>query len=123
MATDRPTAPEGFATPDLDGGDDDERPRIELEPGDVLTGTVLRVEDGENENGDWYDLHVKDRERGVVRYYAKGEARRAARQGHIEDGTEVWILVDPDDERSFTREEDGETVTYHKTHCKIGKVA
>jgi hypothetical protein len=118
MATDRPTAPDGFSKPDLDG-DDDERPRIELEPGDVLTGTVLTVRTGSNDNGDWYDLHVKDVERGVVRYYAKGEAKRAARAGEIDDGTDVWVYCDPDDERSFTREDDGKTVTYHKTVCEV----
>lgn len=90
MATEEVTPPEGFAAFDAGGYDDDE-PTVDLEPGETLQGIVLDVSEGENEHGHWYRLRLKDEERGVCRYFAKDQVKRAAREGRIEEGEAIWI--------------------------------
>ena len=115
MATDRPTPPEGVDLFDGSGDDDDDVPTIDLDPGEVLEGTVLDVYEGENEYGPWYRLTVKDpnRDEPRVRYFAKDDVRKACRKGLIEPGTEVWIARDTEQEE-FTND-DGEDREYFPT--------
>ena len=79
MSTDRPTPPDGFEQFEGDDPDGDVL-TIELGPGDVLEGLVLDFAEGEGEYGPWCRLEIKDESCGVVRYFAKGEVKRAARK-------------------------------------------
>lgn len=119
MATDKPQVPEGFAKADPSGSDDDgDVPTINgdepMPPGTELHGLVLDVEDGETGNGDWYRLRIKDHVRGMLEYFAKGDAKIAARRENIEIGEPIWIAKDTETE-SFTNDA-GDEVEYHPTH-------
>ncbi|MWV64283.1 hypothetical protein GRS48_05515 [Halorubrum sp. JWXQ-INN 858] len=112
MSTDKPTPPDGFEqfeSADLDG----EVPTVELGPGDVLEGLVLDFTEGEGEYGPWYRLKIKDESRGVVRYFAKGEVKRAAAQDRIEVGDPIWVAMDT--EETTLERDDGSTHDYHPT--------
>lgn len=115
MASDTPQPPEGFDTFEPNGGtDDDDVERIELSGGEVLNGLVLDLTEGENENGSWYLLTVKDDSRGVVKYFAKGDAKAAASSGNIEIGEPIYVYTETE-ETSFETD-DGETKSYYPTH-------
>jgi len=111
MASEMPTAPDGFvdaAAPTSDGSE-----AIELSPGETLVGPVLDISEGEGEYGPWFRLTIKDQERGVEDYFAKDEVKTALKQGNLERGDTVWIArgteeVDLDDGGS-----------YKPTFCKI----
>lgn len=112
MASETPTPPEGFESFEATGSDDDEDvPTVKLDGGEVLQGMVLDVEDGENENGPWFRLRVKDEARGVVETYAKGPVKTAARRGRIEIGEPIWIAADAEPETFET--DDGEEKEYY----------
>ncbi|WP_336135560.1 hypothetical protein [Natronomonas amylolytica] len=112
MATDKPTPPEGFEEFES-STNDGETETVDLDPGEVLSGVVLDLTEGENDNGPWYRLKIKDESRGLVKYFAKDQAKRAAAEGRIEVGEPIWIAMDTEEE-SFERR-DGETVTYNPT--------
>lgn len=112
MASKEVTPPEGF-TAFNSGGFDDDEPTVDLEPGDTLQGIVLDVSDGENEHGPWYRLRMKDEERGVIRYFAKDEVKRAAREGRIVEGEAIWVGRGVTEE-TFTNDE-GKEQPYHPT--------
>ena len=118
MSTDKPQVPDGFAKADSPGRDDeDDVPTVNgdepLEPGSVLQGVVLDVVEGETASGDWYRLRIKDDSRGLIDYFAKGDVKIQARAGNIEQGEDIWIGKDTE-EQSFENS-DGNTVTYYAT--------
>jgi hypothetical protein len=111
MATDKPTPPEGFEP--FESETDGDEPTVELDPGEVIEGVVLDLVEGEyDDGGTWYRLKIKDQSRGVVRYFAKGQAKRAASEGRIEVGEPIWVAMDTEQD-SF--EDGGETVEYYPT--------
>jgi hypothetical protein len=115
MATEKPTPPEGFEQFEPAGNDDeDDVPTVELDGGEVLSGLVLDVTEGENENGPWFRLKIKDESRGIVRYFAKGDAKQACRSGRVSEGEPIWIGVDTEED-SF-EDDDGELVEYNPTN-------
>lgn len=113
MAVDNPTPPEGFGAFDTGGNDDDSTETVELSPGESLNGLVLSARDGENENGPWVRLKIKDDERGKVIYFAKGDVKAAYFQDEIEEGEPIWIAKTTDEE-SFEND-DGEEISYNPT--------
>ena len=117
MSSDQPTVPDGFAQADPAGPDrEGDVPTVNgdepLPAGATLHGVVLDVTEGETESGDWYRIRIKDKERGVVDYFAKGDVKAAARRDQIEIGEEMW-LAKGTEERSFEGREG--TVTYLPT--------
>jgi hypothetical protein len=112
MATDKPTPPEGFEEFESSTSDG-EIETVDLEPGEVLSGVVLNITEGENDNGVWYRLRIKDESRGLVKYFAKDQAKMAAAEDRIEVGEQIWIARDTEEE-SF-EDAEGETVTYNPT--------
>ena len=113
MSSDTPEAPEGFqdaATPTSNGDG-----AIDLEPGEVLMGTVLDITEGEGEYGSWYRLTIKDDTRGVVDYFAEDRAKMAAKQENLERGDSVWIAKDT------TEEEIDDGGTFYPVNCKVSK--
>lgn len=112
MASDNPSPPEGFTS--FDGPDNDgEVQTIELDPGEVLQGLVLEVDEGEHEQyGYWARLRVKDDNRGVVDYFAKGKVLTAARQERVEVGEPVWVGVDA--EPQTFEDDDGEEHEFYE---------
>lgn len=119
MSTDRPQVPDGFEKASPSGPNDDgDVPTINgdgpIEPGTVIRGLVLDITEGESDSGDWYRLRIKDDSRGVIDYFAKGDAKIAARNDRIEMGEELWIAKDTEED-SF-RNSDGNKVTYHPTN-------
>lgn len=117
LATDKPEPPEGFRTYESPGNDDDDESTVELEPGEVLNGRLLDVTEGENENGPWFLLKIKDESRGVVNYFAKDDAKRAARVGDLELGEPVWIAKDTE-ARTF-QDDDGKEQEYYPTNIAL----
>ena len=93
-------------------GPDDEEPTIELKSGETLYGVVLDLTEGENNNGTWYRLRVKDEERGIVRYFAKDRVKVAAREGAISEGELIYVERAVEEE-SF--DDNGEEVNYLPT--------
>lgn len=84
---------------------------FEMEPGDVIEGRVVGVNSGETEEqGDWYRLRIDSEARAIVDWFAKGDAKRAAREGRVSVGDRIWAAMS-EDEESFER--GGETVTYN----------
>ena len=114
MSTERPTPPDGFERFESDDPDSDV-PTVELDAGEVLEGLVLDLTEGEGDYGPWYRLKIKDESRGVVRYFAKDEVKRAAAQDRIEVGEQIWVAMDTD-EVTLERD-DGSTHDYHPTNC------
>lgn len=114
MAADSPTPPKGFGEFEPEGGNDDESiETVELSPGETLSGLVLNAYDGENDNGPWVRMKIKDEDRGVVVYFAKGDAKRAFYEGRVEEGEPIWVAMKTEEE-TF-KDDDGETVTYNPT--------
>ena len=112
MSTSKPTPPDGYEQFESEDPDGDV-PTVELGPGDVLEGLVLDLTEGEGEYGPWYRLRIKDETKGVVRYFAKGEVKRAAAQDRIEVGEPIWIAMDTDD--ATLERDDGTVVEYNPT--------
>ncbi|TKX45170.1 hypothetical protein [Halorubrum sp. ARQ200] len=112
MSTERPTPPDGYEQFEGESPESD-LPTVELGPGDVLEGLVLDLTEGEGEYGPWYRLKIKDESRGVVRYFAKDEVKRAAAQDRIEVGEQIWVAMDTD-EVTLERD-DGSTHDYNPT--------
>ena len=118
MASEMPTAPDGFvdaSAPTSDGSD-----AIELSPGETLFGPVLDIAEGESEYGPWFRLTIKDRDLGresedtaVVDYFAKDEVKTALKQGNLERGDTVWIA------RGTEEQELDDGGSYLPTFCKI----
>ena len=120
MAADSPQVPDGFELATPEGPDDEGDVKTingdgPMEPGTVLQGLVLDVRDGENSNGPWYILRIKDEAHGVIDYFAKGDVKQFARAGRIEIGEPIWIAKS-NDEQSFTND-DGDDVTFYPTNC------
>ena len=94
MATEKPTPPEGSKAMNVQPEGEEEE--VELDPGEVLQGILLSVKSGETQYGPWHLLRVKDtaQDRGVVRYFAEGEAKATATRGDLEEGQEYWIAKD-----------------------------
>lgn len=112
MATDKPTPPEGYVA--FQSESDGDEPTVELEPGEVLDGVVLNITDGEyDDGGNWYRLKIKDESRGVVRYFAKGDAKLAAVEGKIEVGEPIFVWMETEQDSFENRE--GETVKFYPT--------
>lgn len=118
MATDRAEPPEGF-TDAVPGGQHSGDVSFEIEPGDVLQGTVLSITSGENANGDWYRIRMKDDVRGVGGYFAEDEAKKAARNENIAEGDVVWIKKLEEMEEG-TDESTGDEFEYYPVRCKKG---
>jgi hypothetical protein len=117
MAADNPTPPEGSRSAANSGYDGEAPPQIELEPGDVIEGTVLDIRSGEGQFGPWHRLRMKlaepvqDHEPGeVVDYFAEDEAKAGVTKENIEQGSEVWIAKNTVEEESDI---DGESVSYY----------
>lgn len=84
---------------------------FEMEPGDAIEGRVVGVSSGETEEqGDWYRLRVDSEELGIVDWFAKGDAKRAAREGRVSVGDRIWAAMS-EEEESFERGD--ETITYN----------
>lgn len=115
MAADDLTPPEGMSEfqPNRDEDEDDDNDAVELSPGEQLHGLVLSAVDGENELGAWVKLKIKDENRGVVVYFAKGAVKSAYFNDRIEEGEPIWIGMTAEEE-SF-EDDDGEMVTYNPT--------
>jgi len=115
MATDRPTPPEGVDLFDDSGDPDDDVPTVELEPGEVIDGTVLDILTDENEHGRWWRLTIKDEDRdpAVFNYFAKDDVKKAMRKEKVALGTAVWIARDTQEEE-FTND-DGDDRSYFPT--------
>lgn len=114
MASESPQPPEGFATHEPDGIDDDDRvPTVELSPGETLNGLVLDVREGKSDNGPWVRLKIKDEERGVCVYFAKGDVKRTYYEDGIEEGEPIWVAKTTEEE-TFTND-GGEEVTFNPT--------
>lgn len=113
MAAETPTPPEGYDEAEFTNQNEDEDVQtIELEPGETLEGTVVSVQDGENENGDWYRLRINSESRGVVDYFAKGDVKKAVRAGEVRPNRSIWIAMAAEEEQF---ERDGDTITYNPT--------
>ena len=112
MSTERPTPPDGFERFESDDPDSDV-PTVELDAGEVLEGLVLDLTEGEGDYGPWYRLKIKDESRGVVRYFAKDEVKRAAAADKIEVGEQIWVAMDT--EEVTLERDDGSTHDYHPT--------
>jgi hypothetical protein len=118
MASEMPTAPDGFvdaSAPTSDGSE-----AIELSAGETLFGPVLDIAEGESEYGPWFRLTIKDRDLGresedtaVVDYFAKDEVKTALKQGNLERGDTVWIACGTEEQEL----DDGGS--YLPTFCKI----
>jgi len=118
MASEMPTAPDGFvdaSAPTSDGSE-----AIELSAGETLFGPVLDIAEGESEYGPWFRLTIKDRDLGresedtaVVDYFAKDEVKTALKQGNLERGDTVWIAHGTEEQEL----DDGGS--YLPTFCKI----
>jgi len=118
MASEMPTAPDGFvdaSAPTSDGSE-----AIELSAGETLFGPVLDIAEGESEYGPWFRLTIKDRDLGresedtaVVDYFAKDEVKTALKQGNLERGDTVWIA------RGTEEQELDDGGSYLPTFCKI----
>ncbi|WP_283402128.1 hypothetical protein [Halorubrum sp. DM2] len=74
---------------------------------------MLDLTGGEGEYGPWYRLKVKDESRGVVRYFAKNEVKRAAAADSIEVGGQIWVAMDTD--KVTLKRDDGSTHDYNPT--------
>lgn len=112
MSSEKLKPPEGFQTFDGNDGTDDEQPdEIDLEPGDQLCGVVLDLHSGEGEYGPWHRLRIADDERGVVDYFAEGDAKRACTQETVMQGDRVWIGKE-EVEDTWTND-DGEEHTFY----------
>lgn len=113
MATENPSPPKGYDEAQFSNQNDSENVEtVELEPGESIEGTVVSVQDGENENGDWYRLRINTEERGVVDYFAKGDVKKAVRAGEVRANRDIWIAMSPQEEQ-FIR--NGDEITYNPT--------
>ena len=118
MASEMPTAPDGFvdaSAPTSDGSE-----AIELSAGETLFGPVLDIAEGESEYGPWFRLTIKDRDLGresedtaVVDYFAKDEVKTALKQGNLQLGDTAWIACGVEEQGL----DDGGS--YLPTFCKI----
>ena len=111
MASEMPTAPDGFvdaSAPTSDGSE-----AIELSPGETLFGPVLEITEGESEYGPWFRLTIKDKDRGVEDYFAKDEVKTALKQGNLQLGDTAWIACGVEEQGL----DDGGS--YLPTFCKI----
>lgn len=117
MASENPSPPEGFTS--FDGPeDDDEVQTIELDAGEVLQGIVLELDEGEHEEyGHWARLRVKDDNRGVVDYFAKGPVKTAVRQERVTVGEPIWIGVDA--EPQTFENDDGEEKEFYEHNVAL----
>jgi|GEM_PF-621817 len=114
MATENPQPPEGFDEAQFSNQNDSEDVEtVNLGPGESIEGTVVNVQDGENENGDWFRLRINTEERGVVDYFAKGDVKKAVRAGEVRPNRDIWIAKKAD-EVEFVND-DGEEVSYNPT--------
>ena len=89
MAADELQPPEGFDKGPSGGSDDVET--IELSPGETIQGTLVQARDGEGEYGPYALLRVSDEERGLIDFFAKGEAKRMYFADDLAVGDELWI--------------------------------
>ena len=90
MSTDDIAPPEGFDKGPSGGFDDVET--VTLEPGDTLQGTLVDINDGEHdEYGPYARLRISDDERGLVDFFAKGEAKMMFFNDELSVGDELWI--------------------------------
>lgn len=89
MATDNPSPPEGFDVAPTEPQDD--VPTVELEPGDVLLGTVTDLHQGEGEYGPYVLVSITDEQRGLCKTFAKGELKRLYFDDQLSVGDEVWV--------------------------------
>lgn len=111
--------PKGFTKVESSGGDDNQNiETVDLEPGDVLQGTVTDVNSGEDENGPYHRLRVMDEERGLVDYWAKWDAKTACNEERIEEGVDVYIAVD-EEPTTFTPNGSDEEQSKHKHQCWV----
>lgn len=114
MATENPQPPEGFDEAQFSNQNDSEDVEtVTLEPGEAIAGTVVSVQGGENENGDWFRLRINAEDRGVIDYFAKGDVKKAVRSGEVRANRDIWIAKKAD-ELQF-EDDDGEEVSYNPT--------
>jgi hypothetical protein len=114
MATENPQPPEGFDEAQFSNQNDSEDVEtVNLDAGESISGTVVSLQDGENENGDWYRLRINSEDRGVVDYFAKGDVKKAARAGEVRPNRDIWIAKQADVVEF--EDDDGEAVSYNPT--------
>jgi hypothetical protein len=111
MASDKIEPPEGF-TEGPSNTNDGDVPQIELEPGEVLCGTIVSKYEDEGEYGPFVSLRINDDERGPVDWYAKDEAKTMYFADDISVGDDVWIHHK---EETAELSDGGE---YHPTVCR-----
>ena len=115
MATDEPTPPEGFGEFEPETSDDtDGIETVDLSPGESLSGMVLNVTEGENDNGPWVRLKLKDDNHGVCVYFAKGDVKRAFYEDRINEGEPIWIAKRTEEE-TFTPDGEDDAVSFYPT--------
>jgi hypothetical protein len=115
MATENPSPPEGFDSVEPSGNED--VPTVDLEPGDVLCGTVSEIEEGEGDYGPWCRTKIVDDDRGLVRYYAEDRAKVACASEKVTEGEHVWIGK-AEVEQQF-EDDEGENRTYFPVRCAV----
>jgi len=111
MSTERPTPPDGYEQ------FESEDPTATCRPLNSVPATCWRDSfsispKGKESTGPWYRLKIKDESRGVVRYFAKDEVKRAA-ASDSEVGEQIWVAMDTD-EVTLERD-DGSTHDYNPT--------
>ena len=88
MATDNPTPPDGAKNVVQNSDDND---NLELSPGEEIIGRVVSINHVETEFGESAILTLETEDGDFVDYFAKDEAKQAANQGNIEQGSTYWI--------------------------------
>lgn len=121
LTTENPSPPEGYDEVEFENRRDSEGvEELELSPGETLEGRVVGLKDGESKHGDWFRLRVDSDGDDIVDYFAKGDVKRACREGKVRVGSTVWIAMMTETE-SFEND-DGEEQEYHPTEIQIREV-
>jgi hypothetical protein len=98
---------------------DDEVPTIKLEPGEILQGTLLSIE----EKGQYGDnvLRIKSGNRGVVEYWDCKGIRRQFTAADVSPGDYVGIRKSEEMESFETENDEGEaeTVEYFTFEVRV----
>lgn len=111
MASEDLTPPDGFDKgPSTDYEEDVET--IELSPGETLCGTITGTNEGDGEYGPYVRLRIDDDERGLVDYFAKGEAKQMFFNDELGVGKEVWVGMETETETYNGND-------YHPTICRV----
>ncbi|SDJ63103.1 hypothetical protein SAMN05216226_106105 [Halovenus aranensis] len=111
MASEELSPPDGFDKgPSNDFEQDVET--IELTAGETLCGTVTGKDEGDGEFGPYVRLRINDDDRGLIDYFAKGEAKQMYFADDLAVGDDVWVGM-----KTETQEHNGNE--YHPTICRV----